>query len=246
MIRVPFNILGTEYKIRPYTTKDEKEVLLLKQLQEDNLDYCLDEVLRLFSFEEDNDIKISELSKNEKIIILYLYRSISVGDNASTILSCNSCKETSTHKIKFDFHENIDEYYGLKIPNEQPNSDNLDNCLSESYKEELNIEHQDDLDLDEFEEILKNAIKFWESFNFKKIIKCPYCSTEQYQDCSRLEFALDHISEGELMQIYTDISVMLDQGLTKTDIDGMISFERAVFLEKLRELQEYKNSIQGQ
>lgn len=237
--RFLFNILGKKVKLRPYSTKQERDVLLLQQIQSDDLDFCLEESLRVFYFEEDNSIKISELSTQEKVLIFYLYRSISVGDEGTITYECNKCSEVNTVKVVFDFYERLknENQNGIRFLDKELNADNLHEFISKEYLLQHNIktdniqETLDELDLSLFEEIQKNVQEIKEKINFNRILKCQRCKEESLMDCSKLQFLLNHVSEQDLIIIYEATTILVTYGYTKTDIDNMIPFERSILID---------------
>ena len=81
MYKYPVNLNGKRILIQPYNTEKEKDLLIMSSFEV----YELDEILRVL--EVDSDI-IHSLSENEKKILLYKFREISVGDEITVKYKC--------------------------------------------------------------------------------------------------------------------------------------------------------------
>lgn len=231
-MRIPVKTLNKIYYIEPYTTKQEKDALLVSQLVDDRV-LALDEVLRIFKFEESNKIKISNLTLDEKKYLLYLYRAFSVGDVVKITFKCNVCNYASTNNLKVDSFSdgavNFDKT--IKQLHYAPNEDNLDDFLTVAYKKKHNIKDIYELDADEFEQILNAVKKSQIKIDFNKKTKCSNCSADQTVNCGDISFILDNVSEMSLSSVYEVYSNLVENGYSKLDIDTLIPFERGVLIQ---------------
>lgn len=241
MVRIPFDILGKRYYLRSYNTFQEKDVLLLQQLQENDFYHCIDECLRIFGFEEDNNTKIYELSLKEKKLLLYLYRGISVGDECQLLYECKSCHQVTNNKITFNFNDMLKGYDGLRILDEKPSEENLHKFISNDYLNEYGVNDFDDLDIDDYDFLSNKIREVNEIFNFHKSLKCQECQKTEFVDCSQPKFILEHLSEVDLLILYDSITYLVTLGYTKTDIDNLYPFERSILIDQMTKHLEEQN-----
>lgn len=236
--KFPFNVLGRMFRISPYDTKQERDALLLQQIQSNDLELALNEMLIMFGFEEDNDEKVQNLTKNEKLLLFYLYRGISVGDDQQVKYECSNCKKPNSKTLHFDFIDQANEQVieGIKILDEEVTTENLNEFVTDEYLEKygLNFKKLDNdlenLDIEVFEKVLQDVKNSQGQLNFYKKIVCSYCEDEKYVDCAELDFALGHVSEQDLILIYEAITLLVTFGYSKEDIDKMLPFERGVLI----------------
>lgn len=237
-MKIPFKIQNKVYHLEPYNTKQETKVLLLNSLSQDK-EYNLNETLRIFGLTD-----IEELSKKEKILLLYLYRGISVGDECRLNFTCSSCEGISQNSFIFDFYNTMLQKHeelakkntyvkvqnkkifqsDVKILDEYPNTDNLHEYLT--VKIDL-----EEIDLMEFEAILGLVTKVQETLSFKKELSCSHCRQKNTLYCDDYDFALDQISECTLIVIYETINKMAMLGYSKTDVDNLLPFEREILMD---------------
>lgn len=229
---IPVKTLNKIYYIEPYTTKLEKEALLISQLVDDKL-LALDEVLRIFKFEDGNKTKISNLTLDEKKYLIYLYRSFSVGDIAKITFTCSGCSQISTNNLKIDTFSANEVIFDKTIRqlSYEPNEDNLNDFLTSQYKKKHKIDDVYDLDVDEFEAILKYVKSTQMHVNFNKKTKCSNCGIEQNVNCGDVAFILDNISEVSISSLYELYNNLVENGYSKLDIDSLIPFERGVLVQ---------------
>lgn len=249
--RIPFNLVGRQIYLRPYNTRLEKEVLLLQQLSDDNLEYCINETIRVFGFESDNTIKIEDLSYKEKLLILYLYRGISVGDECSLNIPCPSCNGVSSNNILFDFYDKTKQIEsGIRLLEKELTTENLRDFLTDEYAQQIKsqegVEDIEDIDLDKYEELYEKIKDANLIFNFVKDVRCSLCSEIMRLNCGSPKFALEQLSEDNLILIYKSITVLVHLGYTKNDIDELIPFERTILTDQMiNYLEEAAQNAQG-
>ena len=154
MYQYPFQLNSKKILIKPYTTETEKDLLIMSSFEI----YDMDEILRVLGLEEN---LIKELTVNEKKVLLYKYREISIGDEITMKFKCSHCKQTNEGIIECKiFIENEEINHKYKQLDEIPNDENLHLFVSMT-KEEL-----ENLDLDEYENLLKDVENSQIKYNF--------------------------------------------------------------------------------
>lgn len=236
--RIPFNILDKRVFLKPFDTELEKNALILQELQDSDPEYCIDETLRLFGFEEDN-FSLSEITHKEKILLLYLYRGISVGDEQNITFTC-SCGALSNSSVVFDFNKG-EIPKGIKFLDKELTDYNVDEFLTKEYLEELNVSTSEDLDIQKYEEVLEDIKKAQEQISFISEARCSSCHKVTQIDCSGQSFALEHLSEEDLLLIYQGITVLVDVGYTLSDVYQLLPFERSVLTDQMTQHLEEKS-----
>lgn len=220
----------------------EKDVLLLKQIQDYDLKFCVDETLRMFNFEGDNDIKIKDLTEKEKKIILYLYRGISVGDEQKIFYTCPACDSRNEQVLVFDFNDQKSEFEDILVLDQELTEDNVNDFCTDEYLKKLGVQDFDLLDLDVYECEFERIKKQQGQISFERKLTCPQCSKTSDLDCSDEQFILDHISEESLILIYEGMTILVDSGYSMSDVERMLPFERTILIEQMTQLIEEKRS----
>lgn len=236
--RIPQRVLNRFVYLTPFNTEQEKDILLLQQLQGDSPEFCIDESLRVLGFERDNDLKIADFTLKEKKLLIYLYRSISVGDEQRVEFQCK-CSRVNSQSITFNFAKG-DVPEGVKFLGVYPNDDNLDD-YSDGLLESLGVSTLEDLNIQEYEEIFDKIKKAQDQIDFKVLVQCSQCSAKTNIDCEDTQFVLDHISEDDLLLLYQNITALVDQGYSLKDVYQMLPFERSVLMEQMTQYLEEKH-----
>lgn len=226
-MRVKYKINSHEVFLEPYNSKKEKDLLILKTYEI----FDLDEYLTLLGFYEINDIKKTDLTNNEKRIIIWKIRAISVGNEVDIRFTCNKCKypnETFTKTEFFNAAELNDP--DIKKLAYEVNDDSL-HLFCDLTQDEI-----DDLDVLEYDELFERIYKNQNSFNFNSKVKCFNCGFEHYTEITD-DFMLDVLSDETLETIYNTYSHLVNVGnYSKLDIDSMYPFERTIFVSLLHKL----------
>jgi len=222
-MKINFNIGAKTFLIAPYKTHQEKDILLLSSFDVEDLDGVLD-VLN-FSTEY-------ELTDDEKKLILYKHREISIGDDINIKFKCKMCSqpnETTLTASNFIIDSNLHDSDVKKI-NKTVTDENL--------HEFVNID-VDDLDILDFELLKKRVQDNQIEINFVKSVQCIKCKEEHIFDIGNAKYIIEAMSEDELMSMYKTYSSMIYFGhFTKEDIDNMYPFERTVFVGLLNKIKE--------
>lgn len=222
-MKIPFKIGSRTFLIEPYKTYQEKDILLLSSFEVEDMDRVFD-VLN-FSTEY-------ELTLEEKKLILYKHREISIGDEINIKFKCKECNhtnETTLEASNFIIDSMLNDSDVKKI-----NKDVTDENLHEFVDIDV-----DDLDITDFE-LLKQRVKDNQiKIDFVKSVTCLRCKEETLFDIGSVKYIIEVMSEDELMSLYKTYSSMIFFGhFTKEDIDGMYPFERSLFVGLLNKLKE--------
>ena len=220
-MKIPFKDFGYTIKIEPYTVAQEKELLFLDTYYPEYNDDILDAALDILKL----DSKIySKLSHDEKVILLYKYREVSVDEKFAIQCVCPSCKmpiETEVSvtnivnraELKSEFVRDLQ-----RLPEDE--EDFQKNFLT-SYE---------DLDIDTYENIYENISKYQTTTDFIRNFKCLSCSHESYIDLNSNKMVISSLSESSIESIYNFYENLIFTGKwSKKDIDSLLPFERVIF-----------------
>ena len=227
MYQYPFQLNSKKILIKPYTTETEKDLLIMSSFEI----YDIDEILRVLGLEENS---IKELTVNEKKVLLYKYREISIGDEITMKFKCSHCKQPNEGIIDCKiFIENEEINHKYKQLDEIPNDENL-HLFVNMTKEEL-----ENLDLDEYENLLKDVENSQIKYNFTKSCKCIKCKKDNIFDISNIKYILESLSEDTIMSIYRTYNDMCMFGnYNKKDIDSLYPFERTILIGLINKTRE--------
>ena len=96
MLKVDYGYSGKKFKLSPYNTQQEKDMLLLAM---HDAETDLDEVLEICNIKKDI---YEDLSEHEKVAMLYKLREISVGASLSLVFKCKSCGSQNENTVDID------------------------------------------------------------------------------------------------------------------------------------------------
>lgn len=220
-MKIPFKDFGYTIKIEPYTVAQEKELLFLDTYYPEYDDDILDAALDILKV----DSKLySKLSHDEKVILLYKYREVSVDEKFAIQCVCPSCKmpiETEIiitnivkrAELKSDFVRDL-----KRLPE---NEEDFQNNFLINYE---------DLDIDTYENIYENISKYQTTNNFIRKFKCLSCSHESYINLNSNKMVISSLSESSIESIYNFYENLIFTGKwSKKDIDSLLPFERVIF-----------------
>jgi len=220
-MKIPFKDFGYTIKIEPYTVAQEKELLFLDTYYPEYNDDILDAALDILKL----DSKLySKLSHDEKVILLYKYREVSVDEKFAIHCVCPSCgmpieTEVSVTNIvnkaelKSDFVRDL-----KRLPE---NEEDFQNNFLTNYE---------DLNIDTYENIYENISKYQTVNNFIRKFKCLSCSHESYIDLNSNKMVISSLSESSIESIYNFYENLIFTGKwSKRDIDSLLPFERVIF-----------------
>lgn len=220
-MKIPFKDFGYTIKIEPYTVAQEKELLFLDtyypEYDDDILDAALD-ILKL-------DSKIySKLSHDEKVILLYKYREVSVDEKFAIQCVCPSCKmpiETEVSVTNIVKRAELKSEFVRDLKRLPENEEDFQNNFLINYE---------DLDIDTYENIYENISKYQTVNDFIRRFKCLSCSHESYIDLNSNKMVISSLSESSIESIYNFYENLIFTGKwSKQDIDSLLPFERVIF-----------------
>lgn len=220
---VPFELNNKRYNIEAYDTAKEKELLLMSSFGVDDID----EILKLLGFTE-----LSELSNEEKKVILYKYREVSLGDEIDIKFTCDDCGQGNDAILEANNFVKAGKFNDshIKKINGEFHEDNMNQYVDFDV---------DDLDLDEYEELLQRIIDNQIEINFIKQAKCLKCGSEKNFDLGQTKYILEIMSDDSLMSLYKAYNFLVFFGhYSKQDIDSMYPFERSIFIGLLNKTKE--------
>lgn len=228
MYKYPVQINSKKFLIEPYNTEREKDLLIMSSFEI----YDMNEVLRVLGCSQEI---IESLTDNEKKVLLYKFREISVGDELNIKFKCTECKHPNESSISCtDFITEPEEYNPeIKQLDIEVNDENLKFFLN------LNEEEIENLDLDEYEELLEKVQKNQVKYNFVKTCKCFKCKAENKFHIGEPKYIIESLSEDTLMSMYRTYNDMCMFGnYNKRDIDSLYPFERTILIGLINKTRE--------
>lgn len=220
-MKIPFKDFGYTIKIEPYTVAQEKELLFLDTYYPEYNDDILDAALDILKV----DSKIySKLSHDEKVILLYKYREVSVDEKFAIKCVCPSCKmpiETEINITNIVKRAELKSEFVRDLKRLPENEEDFQNNFLINYE---------DLDIDTYENIYENISKYQTTNNFIRKFKCLSCSHESYINLNSNKMVISSLSESSIESIYNFYENLIFTGKwSKKDIDSLLPFERVIF-----------------
>ena len=220
-MKIPFKDFGYTIKIEPYTVAQEKELLFLDTYYPEYNDDILDAALDILKV----DSKLySKLSHDEKVILLYKYREVSVDEKFAIQCVCPSCKMPIETEISITNIVNKAELKSEFVRDLKRLPEN-----EEDFQNNFLINYED-LDIDTYENIYENISKYQTTNNFIRKFKCLSCSHESYINLNSNKMVISSLSESSIESIYNFYENLIFTGKwSKKDIDSLLPFERVIF-----------------
>ena len=220
-MKIPFKDFGYTIKIEPYTVAQEKELLFLDTYYPEYNDDILDAALDILKL----DSKIySKLSHDEKVILLYKYREVSVDEKFAVQCVCPACKmpiETEVSVTNIVKRAELKSEFVRDLKRLPKNEEDFQNNFLTKYE---------DLDIDTYENIYENISKYQTTNDFIRKFKCLSCSHESYIDLNSNKMVISSLSESSIESIYNFYENLIFTGKwSKKDIDSLLPFERVIF-----------------
>ena len=227
MYKCPVEINGKKLLIHPYDTEKEKDLLIMSSFEI----YNIDEILRVLGLEYS---ELEKLTENEKKVLLYKFREISVGDEINVKFKCTYCKAPNETSISCtDLIQNNHLDPDIKILDAEVTDDNIKEFL---YIEQDEI---DNLDLDEYEKLLDRIKRNQVKYNFVKKCSCLKCKSENSFYIGDIKYIIESLSEDTLMSMYRTYNDMCMFGnYNKRDIDSLYPFERTILIGLINKTRE--------
>lgn len=221
---------GKTFKLSPYTSSIEKDILIMSSFEDDDT-VDADSYLDLLGFDD-----FSELTLNEKKVILWKFREISLGSEVEIRYTCDCGQVVETSLDASNFvkpgKRNDPDIKKLNI---EVNDETLQNFVN------LSQEELDELSLDKYESLLKAVKLNQHTFDFIKEAICPACGEDKLFNMGDLKYIIMSLSDETLGSIYKTYTHLTFNGnFSKSDIDKMYPFERSIFVGLLHNLLEKK------
>ena len=232
-MKIPFKDFGYTIKIEPYTVAQEKELLFLDIYYPEYNDDILDAALDILKV----DSKLySKLSHDEKVILLYKYREVSVDEKFAIQCVCPACGmpiETEINITNIVNNAELKSEFVRDLKRLPENEEDFQNNFLINYE---------DLDIDTYENIYENISKYQTTINFIRKFKCLSCSHESYINLNSNKTVISSLSESTIESIYNFYENLIFTGKwSKKDIDSLLPFERVIFSSLYNESVEKHN-----
>jgi len=224
-MRIPFELNNRTYLIQAYNTFQEKEILLLGSFDVSDFD-------RVF---EILDFECPDISDDEKKVLLYKFREVSLGDEIQIKFVCDSCGQGNDGILEasnFVIHSKRNDKDIKKI---------LKSFKEDNINEYIDFD-PDELDIDEYEDLIQRIKDNQEYISFVKSAPCLKCGTHKQFNLGDPKYIIEIMSEDTLMTLYKTYNFLVYFGkYTKEDIDKMYPFERNIFVGLLNKTKEDLN-----
>lgn len=243
-----------KFVLRPYTTKQELDILIACTLNEEPNPYeILTNLNGCISTSED----LQNLNGDEVKLLLLSLRSISVGESVEHKGKCPHCGKPYDTELALDdlfelendsgeiilngvkFYIKDDEIFKIEAKS------NLNGIGLINSKDKTIIQDViDNLSFEDYDQLLEFIKSSKMKFKFFNLIHCLFCSGEILINMSKNSYILDILSEDTLVSLFKSVADMVHFGkYTKEDIYKMYPFERNIYRGLLEaQLQEYKQT----
>lgn len=214
-------------EFQPYTSRQEKDILLACSTGvHDEIDQAL-----VICGIQDKIIRF--LTLDEKIVLLYKLREVSVGDEMPAKFVCPHC------------HQPVETYIKIGDVFVEPKKKSpwvRDPGIADAAPEACFKEGYGDLDYDRYL-FLKNNIKdYISTFNFNPEVRCSACGNSTNLNISNPKFVLANMSEESITSLYKSYTSLVFNGrFSLQDIDSMYPFERMIYIAQIKQLIEERN-----
>ena len=228
MYKYPVDLNGKRILIQPYTSEKEKDLLIMSSFEI----YDLDEILRVLGVEK----KIRKsLTENEKKVLLYKFREISIGDEINVRYKCTECNSPNETSLSCSnlIEESVSNNPEIKILDIPVSDETIYDFLYIS-REEI-----DNMDIDEYERLIEEVKNNQVKYNFVKKCNCIKCKAENLFYIGDVKYIIESLSEDTLMSIYRTYNDMCMFGnYNKRDIDSLYPFERTILIGLINKTRE--------
>ena len=231
---VPFKDFGYTIKIAQYTVKQEKELLFLETYYPEFNDDILDAALDILNVKPEIYTK---LTHDEKVVLLYKFREISVDEKYAIQAKCPKCGMPIETEISIS---------GLvKLPTKTGKIKNLGRLPNDEEDFLNNFLIDKDISLEEYEDLFEHVEDYQTTLNFIKSFKCLSCGSEVKIDLNSNKTVIESLSECSIQSIYNFYENMIFTGKwSKSDIDSLYPFERVIFSALYEEsVKKYNESV---
>jgi hypothetical protein len=226
MLIIKYNYSNKVFNIEPYTTEQERQILLLDLLGSTDR---INGALRILNMSDDD---IDSLTDTEKVALLFKYRSVSIGHEIPVAYKCIHCLTPNETNLDIDV-------LVTDSPANDKFIDQFKDVTEENLGEFLKFD-VDELDLDEFDQTLKDVKNSVTKFNFIKSNNCIKCKEPNFINIE--EDVMDYMSEDTILTMYQTYNDLTYFGsYSKLDIDSLYPFERTILIGLLNKTKEELN-----
>lgn len=225
-MKVPLELNGKTFLISPYTTYQEKKILLSSSF--DIQDF--DRIFEILDFTSEH-----ELTDDEKKVILYKFREVSLGDEIDIKFTCDNCGQGNDGVLEANT-------FAKPGKRNDPDIKKMQGKVTEDNMQDYVDFDVDELDIDEYEALKQRIIDNQTTISFIKECRCLKCGTFKKFDLSSPKYIVEIMSDDTLMTLYQSYNFMVFFGkYSKSDIDKMYPFERSIFIGLLNKTKEDLN-----
>lgn len=197
--------------LEPYTSAQEKELLLIPLYTPEITEDSLNDALMICKYPDD----ISKLTLKEKIMLLWRYREISISDNISVAFTCPHCHTRSDNEVV------ISKIWQDPLKHSE--------FIQDNYDETADIKISEDAEIDEYIALKKNISDYIGHYNFIRECTCQKCQKKIKIPLNGLQFTMENMSDKSIQGVYSQYNSLIYFGhYSKLDIDSMYPFERDV------------------
>jgi len=188
------------------------------------------------------DYPIQNLTKIEKILLVWKIRALTIGDDVNVIFKCPHCGRTSQSL----FSVNDLCYFGSKTYL----NNFKDNLVSErklpEIAEQIQIEDLGDLDYDDFLDLKRNPEEFFNVYRDKTSLKCSECKKEVFGNYLTYKQCLTYLSEDSFLSLAQWLNVLVYYGhLTRSDVLKMTPVQRMLEIKFFKDIKKKENDSQN-
>ena len=229
MLKVRYKYADKEFVLQPYSTAQEKDLLLLEAVGDGDWDIAL-EICGVAPAVS------SSLAVKETKAMLYKLREITVGSDINIKFTCTKCKAANENVMN---SENLITAPRTKHPLV---TDVFKELTEDTLSEFIRISDVNEMELDKLDEMMSAVKDSIHKFEFRRPVACQKCGFINKINVEDTAFVISVMSEDSLMSLYQTYNDLTFFGkYTKADIDTMYPFERTIFISLLNKSREDLN-----
>ena len=240
-MKIPLNLIKSKtWSVCPLTSKDEKTILETQVITDDpKIQFA--NIIDLIN--EHTSVDIEGLPICYQIVVLYAVRECSFGSSLNVQFKCNGCKQISGGNLELtdlydfrNFDDLSEEQKQLKLKPDVTIKDILDSKITDAYKLFLDIEVPKNLY--EHRNLAIVSRKFLPVIKGSNPVKCVICGHQTKFNIITQKFAINSLSEHSITSLYQQINNMMYHGISLSDINTMLPFEREIHSSLLQQRNE--------
>lgn len=231
-----------EITIHAYSGSLERDLVMYKFSRDENTPPKLEDLIFILDSQIKSNIPLHKLETHEIIYILYNLRSISVSNALPMHLDCPACGQ----------HFSISVELGNIIKEGKIDHPKLKNIYSENYDDYF-IDAEN-LEMDEYDDLLEYISQNKTSFNFIKKVNCKSCATEHPLNLLDLSLLTSCMSNFDIAGFYQSLNSLVYYGHYSISdlLNDVLPFERELITtmiqneaEKMEEMRQGRKPING-